>query len=171
MRVIIRQERPQDIAAIHEVNERAFDEALEAKLVDVLRTNDAVSLSLVAVADEQIVGRILFTPVLLETEGRLLEGVGLGPMAVLPDFQRIGIGTRLANEGLQKLRELGVLFVVVVGHPEYYPRFGFVPASRYGIRCEWEVPDEVFMILPLNAPALERVSGLAKYREEFRTVS
>jgi len=171
MRVIIRQERPQDIAAIHEVNEKAFEETLEARLVDVLRTNNAVTLSLVAVVDDQIVGHILFTPVRLETGDRDLEGVGLGPMAVLPDFQRRGIGSKLVNEGLLKLRELGVSFVVVVGHPEYYPRFGFVLASRFRIRCEWEVPDEVFMILPFDPSMREGASGLAKYREEFRTIT
>jgi len=171
MRVLIRNEQPQDIVAIHDVNEKAFEETLEARLIDLLRANDAVTLSLVAVVDDQIVGHILFTPVRLETGDRHLDGVGLGPMAVSPDFQRRGIGSKLVSEGLLKLRELGVSFVVVVGHPEYYPRFGFVPASRFRIGCEWEVPDEVFMVLPFDPLALEDISGIAKYREEFRTIT
>jgi putative acetyltransferase len=157
MPVIIRPEQPEDIAAIRVVNERAFGQPLESRLVDMLREHNAVMLSLVAVLNDLIVGHILFTPVQLGS----MEGSGLAPMAVLPEYQRSGIGSQLVEEGLQLIRELGTPFVVVLGHPEYYPRFGFVPASKYNIRCEWEVPDEAFMVLPLDQRAMAGVSGLA----------
>src|SRR5204862_6872701 len=93
------------------------------------------------------------------------------PMAVLPDRQRRGIGSRLVRRGLDILRERGCTFVVVVGHPEYYPRFGFEPASVHGLASQWEgVPDAAFMVLVLVARAMAGVSGVAKYREEFNEV-
>ncbi len=88
-------------------------------------------------------------------------------MAVLPDRQRDGIGSKLVRRGLDELRERNCPFVIVLGHPEYYPRFGFEPASKRGVRCKWEVPDEVFMILVLDEAAMAGVSGLAHYRSEF----
>jgi putative acetyltransferase len=166
----IREEQSEDHTGIRRLNEQAFDEPLEARLVDLLRANEAVLLSLVAVAAQQIVGHILFSPVQLESGESVLEGAGLGPMSVLPDFQRMGIGSSLIKEGIKKIQQMGMPFVVVVGHPNYYPRFGFVPASRYGVTCQWDVPDEVFMILPLDPMRLDGISGLARYRDEFSTV-
>jgi putative acetyltransferase len=88
-------------------------------------------------------------------------------MAVLTEHQRTGIGSQLVEKGLSILRERGCGFVVVLGHPEYYPRFGFVPASRFGLTCEYDVPDEVFMALELQKNALQKVSGVVKYHSEF----
>lgn len=153
------------------MNEQAFGQPLEARLVELLRANEAVLASLVAVANEQIVGHILFTPVQIVSGESVTEGAGLGPMSVLPDFQRMGIGSRLIDEGIQNIQQRGDPLIVVLGHPNYYPRFGFVPASRYRITCQWDVPDEVFLILPLAPPRLEGVSGLARYRDEFSTVT
>ena len=171
MHVTIREEKLVDADAIREVNDKAFGQSQEGRLVDLIRTNNATTLSLVAVVDDRVVGHILFSPVKLETNDRVLEGSGLGPMSVLPEFQRMGIGSKLINEGISRLRTTASPFIVVLGHPDYYPRFGFVPASRYHVSCEWEVPDEVFMILPLNTSALSGVTGLARYREEFKTVA
>jgi putative acetyltransferase len=92
-------------------------------------------------------------------------------MAVLPEYQRTGIGSQLVIEGLRRLRERGCPFVIVLGHARYYPRFGFVPASSHDIACEWEVPDDVFMVLPLDPSRLRSVSGTARYRDEFVTVA
>ena len=88
-------------------------------------------------------------------------------MAVLPERQRQGIGSELVETGLAELRERDCPFVIVLGHPEYYPRFGFEPASRHGIKCEWEVPDEAFMILVLDEVRMPEAGGRARYRAEF----
>jgi putative acetyltransferase len=95
----------------------------------------------------------------------------LGPMAVVPEYQRRGIGTKLIEAGNRKIKDAGYPFIIVVGHAEYYPRFGFRSASEYGIKCEWDVPDEVFMLLVLNEAKMQGASGLAKYRHEFSTIS
>ena len=95
----------------------------------------------------------------------------LGPMAVVPEYQRQGIGTKLVGAGNRKIKDAGYPFIIVVGHAEYYLRFGFRPASEHGIKCEWDVPDEVFMLLVLDPAKMRDVSGLARYREEFSTIS
>ena len=100
-----------------------------------------------------------------------VTGAALGPMAVLPEQQRQGIGTKLVEAGNRKLKDAGCPFIIVVGHPNYYPRFGFVPANTHGIECEWEVPTDAFMLLVLNQSKLQGVAGLAKYRHEFSSVS
>lgn len=169
--VLIRPEMPEDARQVRTVNERAFGQRTEADLVDRLRESCAGSVSLVAV-DDGIVGHILFTPVVVATAGRTVPGMGLAPMAVLPERQRQGIGSRLVTRGLEILRDRGCPFVVVIGHPDYYPRFGFQPASRHGFACQWDgVPDAAFMILILDANAMRDVSGIAKYREEFNEVA
>ena len=168
---IVRAERPDDLASIREVNERAFGQPVEADLVDRLRQACADAVSLVA-EDGGVVGHILFTPVVVEGARQSVTGMGLGPMAVVPDRQRQGIGVQLVRHGLDIVRERGYPFVVVVGHPEYYPRFGFEVASRHGLRSQWEgIPDAAFMALVLDAHAMAGVSGVAKYRDEFNDVS
>ncbi len=166
--ISIRQEEPKDVAAIRAVNERAFGQTEEANIVDRLRVSCADALSLVATMDDRIVGHILFSPVTIEGDGRITEGMGLAPMAVLPEYQRQGIGTALVKIGLTMLRSRSCPFVIVLGHPEYYPRFDFEPASKRGIRCQWEaVPDAAFMILVLDEHGMKDVCGVARYRDEF----
>ena len=163
----IRLERSDDAAAVRRLNERAFDQPVEANLVDRLRRDCDAALSLVA-DDNEVVGHILFTPVVVESAGRRVVGMGLAPMAVAPDRQRQGIGSTLVRQGLEMLRARGCPFVVVVGHPEYYPRFGFQPASASGLTCQWEgVPDEAFMALIMDDKAMRGVAGVARYRPEF----
>ena len=165
--VIVRPERREDARAVRRVNEQAFGQEAEANLVDALRQCDEPLISLVAVEDDQVVGHILFSPVRVECGDRVVHGMGLGPMAVLPEHQRTGIGSELVRVGVSEMRGSCCPFVIVLGHPQFYPRFGFEPASRRGIRCEWEVPDEAFMILILEATEMDGVSGLARYRSEF----
>ena len=169
--ITIRPEGPEDSSQIRQVDELAFGQPAEAGLVERLREACADALSLVA-EDGVIVGHILLTPVVVEGTGRHLVGMGLAPMAVLPDHQRQGIGSQLVRRGLGILRERGCPFVVVVGHPEYYPRFGFEPASKHGLVSQWEgMPDAAFMVMVLDAHAMAGASGVAKYRDEFNEVT
>lgn len=160
----IREERPEDIAALREVNKRAFGQDQEANIVDALRANGAALLSLVATLNGQVVGHIMYSPI---TVGDKVTGAALAPMAVLPEHQREGIGSKLIEAGTQKLKEAGYPFIIVLGHANFYPRFGFKPASGFGIECEWDVPDDVFMLLVLDQSKMQDVSGLARYRHEF----
>ena len=164
----IRFEKPEDIAFIHSVNEQAFGRVSEAKLVDTLRLACTDHLSLVADDNGSIIGHLMFTPVVVTDGKQKTEGMGLAPMAVLPSRQRQGIGTQLVDSGLQILKEKGCPFVIVLGHPEYYPRFGFQAASGCNIRTQWDdVPDDAFMILVMDHEAMQNVSGVATFRDEF----
>lgn len=154
--------------AIRHVNEQAFGSTVEADLIEKLRLRRGFILSLVANHDEQLVGHILFSLVTIESESSVFTAAGLGPMAVLPAYQRRGIGSQLVHAGLAELRHTNHEVVVVLGHPNYYPRFGFSPARSYGIRCEYDVPDEVFMVLELRKGALAGRGGTVKYQPEFR---
>jgi len=168
--IIVRPEIVDDVAAIHGVNEEAFGGAVEADLVDVLRKKGAVDLSLVAVNRNIIVGHILFSPAEIVSGRSSYPATALAPMAVLPAMQGKGIGSMLVRQGLRKLEELGHGLVIVLGHPAYYPRFGFVPASRFRISCPYEAPDEAFMALELRAGASPREGGKARFQSEFDAV-
>src|SRR5215510_8192246 len=168
--MIVRSEKPEDIPAIRIVNERAFGGAAEADLVDALRRNGKATISLVADDDGRVVGHIIFSPVTIETSERELAGVGLAPMSVIPETQNQRIGSLLVEEGLRRCREGGHPFVVVLGHPDYYPRFGFVPAGSFGIKSEYNVADGVFMVMELRGGALSGCAGVAKYQPEFNEV-
>jgi len=163
----VRDERRGDVAAIRDVNRRAFAQDQEANIVDALRANGGALLSLVATLDGEIVGHIMYSPLTVVEA----TGAALGPMAVVPERQRQGIGSRLVEEGNRRLAQVGCPFVVVFGHAEFYPRFGFRPASRFGITCEWTVPDDVFMALMLGDGKAPGFGGLARYRAEFSTVA
>lgn len=164
----VRRERRGDEAQIYEVNYQAFGRKEEAEVVDALRQSCPEGVSLVAEEDGKIVGHILFTPTFIEHEGEILLGTGLAPLAVLPEYQRKGIGSTLVRAGLDEMREAGEPFVIVIGHPDYYPKFGFERASKYGIRCEYdEVPDEAFMIVVFDQDRMQGVRGVAKERPEF----
>jgi putative acetyltransferase len=169
--ITIRPEGPGDAARVRRINQLAFGQLAEADLVERLRQACTDSLSLVA-EDDAVVGHILFTPVVVESAARPILGMGLAPMAVLPDRQRQGIGSQLVRRGLDILRERSCPFVVVVGHPEYYPRFGFEPASTHGLASQWEgMPDAAFMVMVLDAHVMAGVTGVATYREEFNEVA
>jgi putative acetyltransferase len=163
----IRYEKPGDISAIRRVNEAAFETKAEADLVDALRDKKAHVISMVASDGNHVVGHILFSPVTLTAEGSEVTLLGLAPMAVLPEYQKQGIGSKLVDNGLEESRRKGYPAVVVLGHPEYYPRFGFVPSPKYNITSEYDVPPEVFMIIELLPGVLAGKSGIAKYHEAF----
>jgi len=166
----VRTESTKDDESVRRVNELAFEQPNEADLVDALRANARPFISLVAVVDEQVVGHIFFSPVSIESENGVFTAMGLAPMAVLPEYQNQGIGSQLVREGLKECQRLGHGIVVVLGHANYYPRFGFTPASLKGLRSEYDVPDEAFMVTELVPGALEGRRGLVKYHPEFGKV-
>jgi putative acetyltransferase len=168
--ITIRPELPEDFAMVFEIHERAFGRPEEAQLVEELRCAANPQISLVAVRDAQVVGHIFFSPVTIEGQNSSVQAFGLAPMAVVPELQNQGIGSLLVREGLNTARRMGQNIVVVLGHTEYYPRFGFEIASRKGLRCEFPAPDEAFMVAELTPNALRGVSGLVKYLPEFSRV-
>lgn len=167
----IRVEKLEDIEAIHRVHVAAFGRANEADLVDILRKVVEPVLSFVAVESGQIVGHIFFSPVSIEFHSSsVCRILGLAPLAILPQFQRQGIGSVLVRYALKECSRLEFQGVVVLGHPEYYHRFGFVTAIEKGLVCEYSVPDEAFMVLELLNGALSGCHGKVKYRAEFASL-
>lgn len=167
--IAVRFEQRDDAAGIRETNEQAFGTPLEAGLVDALR-GVPDSISLVATMNEHVVGHILFTPVSLEPAVKV-RVAGLGPMAVHPEHQRAGIGSHLVRAGLDECRRGGYSAIVVLGHPDYYPRFGFAPAHEFGLTCEFPSPPEAFMALELVPGALTGIRGTVRYLPEFSEAS
>ena len=176
MSVEIRYEQSGNEAAIHQVTSLAFESSEfghngEARLIDKLRAEGAASISLVAEIDNRIVGHVLFSPATIEWSNRRCQGLGLAPLSVLPKFQKQGIGGRLITAGLNVAAESSSGFVIVLGHPDYYPKFGFTPASGSNVGCEFEgIPDEAFMIKWLGQPETSEERGLAKYHPVFSTL-
>ncbi len=167
--ITIRKEAAKDFDAIRRVNEKAFGRSNEADLVDKLRNNGALSVSLVAEDHGEIVGHIAFSSAELEGDDSGIQIAGLGPVAVLPDRQRQGIGSNLVRSGLAECRRLGFAAVILVGHEDYYPRFGFVPARPRGFTCGgFEVPENVWMMIELDKDALKGKSGTIFFRPEFK---
>jgi len=167
--MLIRSEARQDRAVVRALNTTAFGRSAEAELVDVLRDTASPLVSLVADIDSAIIGHILFSPVALMGYEHL-RIMGLGPMAVAPGHQRRCTGSALVSEGLRQCAQLGCQAVVVLGYPEYYPRFGFAPAVQHMIRCEYEVPDDAFMVIELESGVLRGVSGIVHYAKAFDSV-
>jgi putative acetyltransferase len=167
--MLIRKEDPKDFAAVHAVNASAFETDAEANLVDVLRMEAQPIISLVAEEAGVVVGHILFSPVFL-SGFHDLKIMGLGPMAVIPKYQHKGIGSALAKTGLEFCKRIGYGAVIVLGHPEYYPRFGFRPSVLYDITCEYDVPENVFMVLELQPGYLDGSSGVIKYHPAFTEI-
>ena len=159
------------------MNDLAFGKPAEGKLVEKLRKNPKFipELSLVAEIDGKIVGHILFYPVVIKSgagdeEYEEYKIISLAPLSVRPEFRKQGIGGRLIKEGLEACRKLGYGSVIVLGHPEYYPKFGFEPASKWGIKDPFGAPEKAFMALELKEGTLEGVSGVVEYPEEFNDV-
>ena len=167
--MLIRAEKENDREAVFAVNASAFEAQAEATLVDVLREQATPVVSLVAEDNGNVVGHIMFSPVFLSGYPDL-NVMGLAPMSVAPEHQRKGIGSALVRAGLEQCRQLGSVAVVVLGHPEYYPRFGFLPSSRFDIDSDYKVPEEVFMALELVPESLSGKTGRVKYHVAFSNV-
>ncbi len=159
-----------DRERIRHVNAIAFGQDGEADLVDALRDSGVLVVSLVAEVNGSVVGHVAFSPVSLECAPEAHRGVGLAPVAVLPKHQRRGIAAELIRRGLAECATLGYSGAVVLGDPAYYGRFGFRPASEFGLRCEYDVPAEAFMALPLVESGFEDCSGLVRYDAAFANV-
>ncbi len=168
-RFAIRPEAPRDQRAIFEINARAFPSDAEARLVDALRAAGAATISLVAECDGRVVGHILFSPVRVEGEGGAFDALGLAPVAVDPAFQRDGIGGAMVRAGLEACRARGDTIVFVLGHAEYYPRFGFERATPRGLVYSDTSRDysPVFFVIELAAGALASRGGVVHFRPEF----
>jgi putative acetyltransferase len=170
MRATIREELPADHATIREVNRQAFGGDAEANLVDRLRNSGAVIISLVAIENEQIVGHILFSEITIETEQSVIPAVSLAPMAVLPEFQRRGIGSALVRAGLELCRERGRSIVIVLGHQEFYPRFGFSAELAMSLRSPYFGASRAWMAAELVPGALDGVKGVVRYPAAFEVL-
>jgi putative acetyltransferase len=162
----IRPEREQDQAAVYRLNSAAFATDAEARLVDSLRKLASPIVSLVAIVNNRVTGHILFSPV-QHSENKDALVMGLAPMAVAEAARNQGIGSALVAAGIAACARLGAGAIVVLGHPGYYPRFGFTPASDYGLECEYDVPDEAFMAMELTPQFLASKPGTIKYHECF----
>jgi len=166
----IRRERDSDIEDIYEINIKAFETQAEADLVNILRNSGVYHISLVAERNKRVLGHIFFTPVELAGGDSELKLMGLAPMAVLPEFQNQGIGSKLVKEGLRHCSGENNDAVFVLGHPDFYTKFGFLPSVKYGIKSDYDVPDETFMAIELKSGILDGKQGTIKYNKAFGTV-
>lgn len=168
--LILRPERPSDYQQIRELNFNAFGSYTEANLIERLRMHEEFipELSIVAVEDSLVQGYILFTPVSIVDTGFIFQKcLTLAPVCVQPNKQKRGIGSALVREGLSSCGKSGFTSVIVLGHPEYYPRFGFKPASLFAIKSPFPVKDPAFMALELLPNSLQNIRGTVEYLEPF----
>ncbi|MEE9554589.1 MAG: N-acetyltransferase [candidate division Zixibacteria bacterium] len=165
--MIIRSEQSSDIEEIRRINIEAFGSEPEADLVEALRDSGIPLISLVAEKDDELIGHILFSPVSIEPENADVRIAGLAPMAVATAFQNREIGSKLVEEGLKRCKLAGYVAVVVLGHPNYYPKFGFIPSVKYGIKSEYDVSSDVFMVIELVDGVLAECGGIVRYHEAF----
>ncbi|MEF9951583.1 MAG: N-acetyltransferase [Clostridium sp.] len=174
MNIVIRCEEEKDFNQVEKVVEKAFEneeysDHREHILVNKLRRGDSFikELSLVATLDDVVVGHIMLTTINIDTGSKKVESLALAPVSVLPDYQGKGIGSRLIKKSIEIAKTLSYDSIILLGHPEYYPRFGFERASKYGISPVFEVPDECFMVLELKENSLKDISGKVIYSKEF----
>jgi len=172
MEISIRSETKDDFNIITQINDLAFGGKNESEFIINLRNTKyyVAKLSLVALVDDRILGHILFYPITIESINNTFPTIAFAPMAVHPDYQQKGIGTKLLADGLQRCKDMLFDSVIVLGHSDYYPRFGFKPASRWNISTDFDVPDEVFMALELEKNSLAGKSGKVVYPKEYLEV-
>lgn len=171
MNIVIRKEEEKDYKQVYEVNKLAFQQENESILIEKIRKgeNFIPDLSLVAEIDNRIVGHILFSKIKIVGDS-IFKSIALAPMAVIPAFQKQGVGSELIKKGMAKAKELGFDSIIVLGHKDYYPKFGFERASKWNIKCPFEVPEEAFMAIELTEKAFEGKAGTVKYPDEFMEV-
>ena len=169
MNLTITTETEEDFDGITRLHDLSFNQTEEGELVKRLRkTSNFISkLSLVAKTEKEVVGHILFYPIRIETEIRECDSLALAPISVHPRYQNMGVGSSLIRKGLAIAKRLGFRSVIVLGHSNYYPRFGFKPANRWGIGPPFEVPDDVFFAMELVKNGLKDCGGIVEYPEEF----
>ncbi|WP_420643765.1 GNAT family N-acetyltransferase [Candidatus Leptofilum sp.] len=170
MTLLIRPETAADRNAVYAVEAAAFGRPAEAELVQKLQQASVDTISLVALLDEELVGHILFSPMTVKNDVDEFTAVALGPIAVSPNHQNKGIGTELCRRGLAACQEAGYSLAFVLGHSDYYPRFGFMRSTPHGLRCQFDVPEEAFMVLELAPGALQNKRGTVYYHPLFSGV-
>ncbi len=170
MTLQIRPETAVDADKVFAVEAAAFERPAEAELVQKLQQSEVETISLIAWLNDEVVGHILFSPVTVKDEDGEFTAVGLGPVAVSPNHQNEGIGSELCRAGLAASLDAGYDLAFVLGHPNYYPRFGFTPSAPLGLRCEFNVPDEAFMVAELVPCALQNKRGTVYYHPLFNGV-
>ena len=163
----IRVTNPGDEDAIVRVHREAFGRADEAELARRLHARGDTCISLAALAGDEIIGHVFMSPVSVDGRSFTRTPMGLGPVGVLPDHQRGGAGIALCRAGIDACRARGAPFLVVLGHPAYYPRFGFVPAMRFELSFGEMPPRDAFMAMELVPGALTGVKGPVRYGPEF----
>ncbi len=164
---ILRDERVEDAETVAALLSMAFGREAEARLVQRLRAADKVAAGLIAEKNQRILGYVVFSRVAIITEGQEKAALALAPLAVLPAFQRLGVGSALVSAGLERCRANEHKRILVLGDPAYYARFGFVPASRFGVQPAFDAPPESFMALELVPSAFAGTAGVARYGHEF----
>ena len=169
MDIIVRKEIKKDSAAISEVNSLAFKRKNEGLLIEKLRMTKEFNpkLSLVAIYKKRIIGHLLLYPIKMIVGKKRQTILALAPMCVHPDYQRKGIGTKLVRRGIKRANDLGYKSIIVIGHSDYYPRFGFKEACRYGITGPFKVPSNVFLALELSKGVLKDIDGIVEYPKPF----
>lgn len=168
--IVIRQEIEKDYIDVYNLNKIAFNNETEAKLVEFLRKSNAFipQLSIVALVSNKVVGHILLSKITIRSSKNVeFPSLALAPMSVLPNYQNKGVGSKLINYAISRAFDLGYKSIIVLGHEHYYPKFGFIPASKWGIKTSYEVPDNLFMAIELTPGGLKGISGLVEYSSAF----
>jgi len=163
---IRKQNHTTDLKAICAINEAAFADNNGTSVFDQFRAERKDIVSLVALANDKPIGHVLFSPVIMATSDGPAHGMGLGQLAVTPEWQKKGVGSLLSETGIAQLRKQHCPFIIVIGHATYYPRFGFEQGCMHKVKCQWDnVPDESFMVLypDENKSGHEKLSGVASF--------
>jgi putative acetyltransferase len=164
---LIRPERSADFDTVNALLQTSFGREAEARLVDRLRASGKIFSALVAEEKQRILGHVVVSAIAVGAEGAEVNALALAPLTVEPAFQRLGIGSALVSAALERCRLARHSRVMVLGDPVYYARFGFVPATKFGLKCPFPAPDNAFMAIELRPGAFANASGPVRYGHEF----